>query len=390
MEIPLMSIFTAQRTRQKLAAWAIPAFTIFSGFQATAGSYVPGWETQHEKLGESYSNTVGQVLNTAGNSVLGRGSGTLIGKRYVLTAAHVIADSTEASFFINGQRYNAENWTVHRNYVGSFATADVGTDLAIIELDRPVKNGRVSKIAGNRRTRGKEVTFAGFGIFQEADFLGSLAGETDPTSFGTNRKLRAGKNIVEGYDKSYGLNGIFGTGNARNKEFFYADMDGGTDNPFATIVGDGQGFEPDDFPISLEYGLMQGDSGGPAFINGKIAGVASYGIVDLATGATEFGEYGTDSYWSNVAKYKRWAKKWIKRFRLSNRTNNPISLDNFNNVYNAANPYITQVDVVTDAELAAAKGLYRASALPVPEPNSLAIVAVAGALIGSRRRRRTA
>jgi|GEM_PF-5442158 len=386
-----MSVFTAQRTRQKFAAWAAPAFVLFSGFQATAGSFVPGWAGQHEDLGDSFTNTVGQVLNTANGSFLtSRGSGTLIGKRYVLTAAHVIADSTEIDFFINGQRYSAENWTVHRNYVGSFATGQVGTDLAILELDRPVRNGRVSKIAGNRNTRGKQVTIAGFGVFQEADFAGSLAGETDPISFGPNRQLRAGKNIIEGYDKAYPLNGIFGAGGSGNKDFFYSDMDGGFDNPFRPTFGDGAGFEPEDFPITLEYGLLPGDSGGPAFVNGKIAGVASFGIVDRATGATEFGEYGTDSYWANIAKYKRWAKKWIRRFRLSNRTNNPISLDRFRNVYNAANPFITGFDATEDAELAASRGFYRASAVAslVPEPSSLALIGATGMLISTRRRRR--
>ncbi|NER05759.1 MAG: hypothetical protein F6K17_25790, partial [Okeania sp. SIO3C4] len=63
--------------------------------------------------------------------------------------------------------------------------------------------------------------------------------------------------------------------------------------------------------VDLEANSTEGDSGGPAFINGQIAGITSYGFssftdgidVDLISGNSNFGEYSVDTRVSAYASF---------------------------------------------------------------------------------------
>ncbi|WP_293154913.1 trypsin-like serine protease [Okeania sp. SIO2C9] len=63
--------------------------------------------------------------------------------------------------------------------------------------------------------------------------------------------------------------------------------------------------------VDLEANSTQGDSGGPAFINGQIAGITSYGFssstdgidVDQIDGNSNFGEYSVDTRVSAYASF---------------------------------------------------------------------------------------
>lgn len=148
-------------------------------------------------------------------------TGTLVGPRVVLTAAHCIDDGETAKFTVSGKQYSGIG-------VQSERYPEQDHDLSLVILPAPgviIDEGTYATIGG-KATRGKDIHLFGYGCTQEGG------------GGGNDGKLRTGISRIIGYS---------GYDMVSRKE-------GGT-------------------------ALCFGDSGGPAFIGDNLIGVNSKGNI---------------------------------------------------------------------------------------------------------------
>ncbi len=230
-------------------------------------------------------------------------SGTLLsGGRDILTAAHCLTDgqgvlntnSAFANFLLPGDTLSLRiaDFIVHPDWDGDF---DHGNDIALISLTAPAPAAipAFDIFRGNDEV-GQIFTLAGFGQAGQGDQGAVLPAGTRRT--GENRFdalgdvfANAGFNPLPGAQLAFD----FDNGSAQNDAF----------NFFAPLLGPGLG---DRGVGDNEVMAAPGDSGGPAFINGQIAGVTSFGArlfspvrndtsdVDATLNAS-FGEFGVST-----------------------------------------------------------------------------------------------
>ncbi|KXS36122.1 MAG: hypothetical protein AWU55_3034 [Halomonadaceae bacterium T82-2] len=232
------------------------------------------------------------------------GSGTLLADgRAVLTAAHVVEGATDpvrVAFDGLGGRYwaTAETRWVHPGYdPGAF-----GNDLALLWLDNPVPDA-----------------IPRYALYRGADELGHVAtlvgyGATGLGQWGYSGPAGAQRSRVEntldatGSEVSSRLNG--GGWDSPPGSQLIADFDSG-EARYDTL---GRLLGQSDTGLGTTEGVIApGDSGGPAFIDGRVAGVASY-LTHLADGRGQLldstlgvdGSFGELAAWQRVSHYQDW------------------------------------------------------------------------------------
>lgn len=249
------------------ACVALPALGIVRRHDLTDADYL-------DYARQSQFAPVGRVY---GNYAFGgrewRGSGTLIGDRFILTAAHVVDSRAFAGWsydFGDGVAfYNAANVFIHPNWDGVTYGVEGAADLAIIELDRPVTGVQGARLASTPVPFGMEVSLAGYG--GTGDGIRGWDGEND-------RLLRAGTNRIEPLSASYA------------RDILTFDFTSPS--------------SPDVTPLEA-FGMF-GDSGGPVMgiVGGRweVLGVHSF-IETLGIGV---GVYGDRMGSTAVAPYRDW------------------------------------------------------------------------------------
>ncbi|MEM1425640.1 MAG: trypsin-like serine protease [Cyanobacteria bacterium P01_H01_bin.130] len=189
------------------------------------------------------------------------------------------------------------NWTADR---------DSNNDIAILELGGvpPDSADRYDIFRGTNEV-GQVVQRAGFGVPGTG-----LLGEVPPTTAVPIR--RTGQNR---YDT---LGDIFSPGVIPGTQLGY-DFDNG--QPANDAIGQDYGIR-DTGVGPLEVGSSSGDSGGPGFINGQIAGIVSYGFRPLTPGVdvtddndTSFGEIFADT---RVSAYAGWIDTTLAQSNAGN------------------------------------------------------------------------
>ncbi|MBX3413332.1 MAG: trypsin-like serine protease [Pirellulales bacterium] len=225
--------------------------------------------------------------------------------RHLLTAAHVVTDpfgdfnveGLIAYFDLPDQTVPiyVTNVYIHPEFTGDFAH---GADIAILELATPAPAAaeRYDIYRGSDEV-GKVVFFAGYGD------IGTGAVGEQSSSDG---------NKHSGYNRYEALADIFeGT-----------RYPAGTVRPASMLVYDFDSGQPQNDALGVQYGIYDlglghgveastaiGDSGGPNFINGKIAGITSYGsstitLPDASPGSNaSFGDYSIDT---RVSAFASW------------------------------------------------------------------------------------
>jgi hypothetical protein len=222
------------------------------------------------------------------------GSGTLIGSKWVLTAAHLMQGASHATFQVGGNSYTADGWVAHPNWKGD---ARKGNDIALVRLSAPVNNVSPLGIYRTKDEFQRTAVFAGFGRPGNGD-TGAIEYDGVP---------RAGTNTIDGM--SVGKKKIYTTKLNKGSKIFIVDFDNPA-RPGDNVVGAAE-------PTDLEFLIALGDSGGGVYLTGpsgqpQVAGIHSYG--EAPVGLDDSG-YGDVTGHTRVSSYAKWIDKQIRRDR---------------------------------------------------------------------------
>lgn len=243
------------------------------------------------------------------NSIYGSGSLLYDGKA-ILTAAHLLqSDPSQLKILFEENEHNSE-YRYSSNYLSfySYNMQSTGSnDLAILWLDTPAPSFARRYDIYRDNPLGKEFNFSGYGAMG--------VGESGiDENFETILRIQA-YNKFEAYysdmQSSYS-----------NSLELVADFDSGTQgNNTLSVLIDSSDLGLGDY----EGMLLSGDSGSPAWIDQKIAGVAKgiakYGI------ATErpYGSFGDIGVWSDTSELLY--QQWIDQNLRANYRDAPSSKD---------------------------------------------------------------
>jgi len=273
--------------------WAAQAFTILDTENIRIQSLITTVDDPANHVvapGSGYDGVAKIIVSFSSGSYLG--SGTLLnqgGKQYLLTAGHVVNVNGElpsffTAYFPGGQTAAAAAYYFPSGWNGDFAN---GADLAVVKLTSPLN------IQGYDLLR-TEISSAA---------TGNMAGY-GKAGYGSSGSTIAAGTLRQG-DNTFGeANWIYSSGNPFACVF---DFDNGQFNQNLFLSGFGI---PSDFGLgNAEADIAPGDSGGPTFIGGKLAGVHSfigsvgppYDIDNYLN--SSFGELGADT---RVAAFTGW------------------------------------------------------------------------------------
>jgi hypothetical protein len=211
----------------------------------------------------AYSGVAALSFDTTGGC-----SGVAVGARAVLTAAHcltngagVIDVNTATLNFATGFSTSSTSFLVHPLWNGNLLT---GVDLAIIFLAQDLPSDiSIYSLYNQNNEINLILDIAGYGSRASNGQPDGSAG-----AFGT---LRRGSNTWDGTLQTMVDNGLAGT--AGRTDVVLLDFDSGqqANNGWSFHFGISSNVGTDD-----ESSLGLGDSGAPAFINGRVAGIGSF------------------------------------------------------------------------------------------------------------------
>lgn len=222
-----------------------------------------------------------------------RCTGSRIGSNLVLTAAHCVtnnsgqidASTVQATWETANGDFTLSSQTINVHPLWNGDLAD-GADIAVIEMIQDIASSVPTyDLFFDRNEIGQTFTKVGYG--RSGNGI-----DGDIGSLGTKRQ---GQNI---YDET---GQFFESINVNDEGVLLFDFDDGTNNTFGNS---GIGFQ--------EINSAPGDSGGPTFINGLIAGVTSFGTtlesedIDGTTNST-FGEISGDA---RVSEYRNFIESF--------------------------------------------------------------------------------
>jgi hypothetical protein len=283
--------------------------------------------------GKNKSGVVALIMETPDGAFIC--SGSLVNSRSIVTAGHCVSDGagtpnptkTTAYFFTGNPDertpFNAAavaidvtDYFVNSKYTGEVIDQN---DIAVLRLASDAPDfAKIYSLYGGDDLTGTGFNVAGYGT---RSTVGGSAGNTPPAGARTGF-LREGDNI---YDYAWGnslFQGFFTdrdtTGQFAGQNFFgfaevefsfVSDFDNGLaaqdqSRRIANALGLGPIGNDNFADVGLgarEVGIAGGDSGGPGFVNGKLASVNSYGLT-FGPNLGDFGG-GLNSGWGEFSGY---------------------------------------------------------------------------------------
>ncbi|MDO9047201.1 MAG: trypsin-like serine protease [Methylobacter sp.] len=251
-------------------------------------------------IGEGYDGVVRISVNGY------YGTGVLLSDgRTVLTVAHLFANSTSSSVNVNFET-TAGSQTMTSSHITLLSTYDAqsNNDLALVTLSSsaPVTANRYSLYRSSDEI-GQTMTMVGYGQLGTGD-TGTLT-----TYSGSPLRLKASNQFDADAATLKSQFGSTMSWTPTTGTQLVADFDNGNSAQDAL----GQLINRPGLGLGQNEGMISpGDSGGPAFINGQIAGIASY-TTSLSQGNihpdingitnSSFGEIGA---WQRISNYQQW------------------------------------------------------------------------------------
>jgi secreted trypsin-like serine protease len=246
------------------------------------------------------------------------GTGSLLfDGRAVLTAAHLFEGLSGSASVTFETRSGTQTLNVSKTLVhAAYDKTENNNDLALVWLTgtAPISANRYD-IYRNKDEIGQSFTLSGYGKTGTGS-AGAASSSASPTRLKAENKFDADASTL----KSYLGSGMAWTPLAGSQ--LIADFDDGTSTRDAL----GQLIFNTDTGRSLDEGLIaQGDSGGPAFISGLLAGVASYtaslsrGSINPDIDASSNSSFGEIAAWQRVSIYQQWIDQSLR----ANYTNAP-------------------------------------------------------------------
>jgi hypothetical protein len=251
-------------------------------------------------IGEGYDGVVRISVNGY------YGTGVLLSDgRTVLTVAHLFTNSTSSSVNVNFETA-AGSQTMTASHITLLSTYDAqsNNDLALVTLSSsaPVTANRYSLYRSSDEI-GQTMTMVGYGQPGTGD-TGTLT-----TYSGNPLRLKASNQFDADAATLKSQLGSTMSWTPTTGTQLMADFDNGNSAQDAL----GQLINRSGLGLGQNEGMISpGDSGGPAFINGQIAGIASYttsrsqgNIHPDINGITNssFGEIGA---WQRISNYQQW------------------------------------------------------------------------------------
>lgn len=272
---------------------------------------------RHDKPIENYLalakqpqfDCVGEVLRLENGNYGSAGSCVLIDSLHILSAAHCFEGAdykdtvvriggqdlrtkvatrkyarsvTEFAFLVNNRVLMARRLVLHPLFLQNSSC-----DIALIELDKPLRNVKPLMLNNEFNEKGDTATGVGYG-------MSGPANRPDLTAH--YRVKLAGQNIIDS---------LGGALQNNQRTMLYADFD-------APDVRENCNRSGDTKPLELEYSIGSGDSGGPLFRtrNNKLQliGIACYVQQDVKN-ILKNGYYCQLMGWTRVSAFSDWIRK---------------------------------------------------------------------------------
>lgn len=207
-------------------------------------------------------------------------SGTLISPDWVLTAAHVVDQTTSLTFTLNGTNYAASNWIANPGWDPDDLLN--GYDLGLVHLSSPVSGVTPAVRYTGSKEKTAVGTMVGYGM--------TGTGITGASVY--DGKKRGAQNTI---DMIYGP----------NSNLLLADFDN-PKKPRDSSMGSSR-------PLDLEGIIAPGDSGGGLFINTKggpqLAGVTSF--IWAVNDGNPNSDYGDVGGFGRVSLFNSWIDSYV-------------------------------------------------------------------------------
>jgi len=257
----------------------------------------------------NYTDYYNSVVRVSNSQSYGTGA-LLYDGRSVLTAAHVFEGYDTDNivvYFDTATGTQAYNATI-QVYDGYDSTNSNG-DLAILTLEEnPSEFYERYDIYRESIVSGQEFTMVGYGAYGSGS-SGEILDATDIL------KLKTSNTFESDFYDIYSAASTNLAWEPLEDAVLAADFDSAysVNDAFGNILG------LDDLGLGYEEGMIAaGDSGGPAFVDDKIAGVASYTASISADNVSTDSNYVVDSSfgevgaWQSVSYYQEWIDKTIR------------------------------------------------------------------------------